>query len=320
MLPQGARPKLPPAPQAVQHGIEYNGLTWLDFMYPRIEQMAYLHQTYGFHQLHLNDVLTSLQRPKIDDNDESHYLFVVLHFPVFNEMMRLPQISEVDIFVGSDFVVTAHDGRLKPLLRLIQTTQNEASRKELMARGPGYLLYRLVETLIEHTLPMLYQLDEKLDRLDERIFTDNVQHSVEELSFLRRDIISMRRIIKPNMPVLNSLTHRERPFLRLDEDVYFGDLVDELARGWDMLEEQKEIIEGLDATLSSLNSHRINDQMKSFTLISVIILPMTLFASILGMNVVIPFAEHPWALPASLAIMLTLAGAMYVYFRHRGWV
>jgi magnesium transporter len=144
--------------------------------------------------------------------------------------------------------------------------------------------------------------------------------TVQELSYLRRDIISLRRILRPNVLVLRSLANRERGFLRLDEEAYYGDLVDGLTRLWDMLEEQKEIIEGLDATLGSLTSHRINQEMKTFTIITVIMLPLTLVASIMGMNVFIPYAEHPLALPVTLGMMALLALAAVVFFRMKRWL
>jgi magnesium transporter len=261
-----------------------------------------------------------LQRPKIDDNDNPKYLFIVLHFPVFNEATRLSTVSEIDIFAGDDYLVTTHDMHLRPLVQLLQRAESEHDRPELMGRGTGYLLYLIIESLVDACFPMLYKLDEKLDRLEETIFEQDVQQTVEELSFVRRDIIALRRILRPNLPVVRSLAARERDFLHVDEDVYFGDLTDGLNRLWDMLEEHKEIIEGLDATLSSLTSHRINRETRLFTLISVIFLPMTLIASILGMNVMLPYSEHPLALPVALLLMAGLGAGMLVYFRHRNWI
>ncbi|GAB4195350.1 MAG: magnesium/cobalt transporter CorA [Roseiflexaceae bacterium] len=304
-----------------QRSISHAGLTWIDIQDPRPAQINALRERFGFHPLHLDDVLSRIQRPKIDDNPEQGYLFLVLHFPVFNKATRLPVISEVDIFVGDAYVITAHDGLLKPLVRIAdEAASSEQACTDLMGRGSGYLLYRLIATLIVACFPMLFRLDEKLDRLDAAIFEEDVLRTVQELSFLRRDIISLRRIIRPNIPVVRSLEVRERPFLHVDEDAYFGDLTDGLSRIWDMLEEQKEIIDGLDATISSLNSHRINREIKIFTVISVIFLPMTLVASILGMNLPIPFADEPLAFFASLLIMGALGGAMLLFFRLRRWI
>ena len=311
---------LPPAPQASQQSFEHAGLTWLVFRDPRQEHVSFLARQYHFHPLHIDDILSRSQRPKIDDSPEQEYVFLVMHFPVFDEVTRLSTISEIDIFVGRDFLIITHDGRLKPLRRLVQRADDLPMRAELMSRGPGFLLYSILAELTNACSPMLFRLYQKLDDIDERIFKDNVKATVEELSYLRRDIISLRRIIKPNIPVLRSLSSRERPFLQLDTATYFGDLSDNLATNWDMLEEQKEIIEGLDATLSSVSSHRINQEMKIFTLITVICLPMTLLASIVGMNVYMPLADHPFALPVLLLIMVALAFGMLAFFRRKHWV
>ncbi len=320
--PVAGSASLPPVRSATEQKIEYNGLKWLDMVKPGTEQVAFLRNQYNFHPLHLEDVLSRLQRPKIDDNPEDgeEYVFLVLNFPVFDKANRLAVTSELDVFVGHDYVITLHEGRLKPLMRLVKTATDEQSRGQLMARGSGYLLYRIIEALVISCFPMIYRIDQHLDRIETEIFGRNVHVIVQELSFVRRDIISMRRIIRPNQPVVRSLEVRDRTFLRLDEEVYFGDLTDGFAKLWDMLEEQKEIIEGLNATLDSLTSHRINEAMKMFTLISVILLPMTLVASIFGMNVTIPYADSPFALPVSLVIMIIPALAMYAYFRYKHWV
>jgi magnesium transporter len=308
------------APAAIRKQFTLASLTWVDVIYPSRDEIQSIGELYGFHPLHREDVLSRIQRPKLDDNDDEEYVFLVLHFPVFDEVERLSVISEVDIFVGADFVITFHDGRLRPMRRLVQTAGDERGSSLLLGRGPGFLLYRIVEALINYCFPMLHRLDEKLDALEEAMFRGDTRRTVQELSYIRRDIISLRRILKPNIPVVRMLASREREFLRLDEEAYYGDLVDGLTRIWDMLEEQKEIIEGLDSTLSSLTSHRINQEMKTFTLISVVMLPMTLLASILGMNVFIPFADHPFSLPIALLLMLLLAWGLFSFIRSRNMV
>ncbi len=302
--------------------IEHGGLIWLDFTRPGDEQVAFLNEKYGFHPLHLKDVLSRLQRPQIDDDLEREYVFLVLHFPVFDAERRISVVSEIDIFAGRDYIITLHDGRLKPLMRLVSSSVNsEQVREKIMNRGSGYLLYRIINTLINECFRMLNRVDVNLDRIEDDIFGRNVQQMVQDISYIRHDIISLRRIIRPNIPVVRSLEVQERSFLRLDEDVYFGDLTDSLAKVWDILEEENEIVESLNATLDSLTSHRINQVMKIFTLISVMFLPMTLVASILGMNVPLPILENaPWALPFSLLIMIGLAVGMYAYLRFKGWV
>ncbi|WP_129630440.1 magnesium transporter CorA family protein [Candidatus Oscillochloris fontis] len=316
LIPHSAPPPtVLSGPVSIQNCFTEGGLTWVDVAYPTRDDVLSIAGHYQFHPLHTEDVLSKLQRPKIDENEEAQYVFLVLHFPVFHAIDRLSIASEVDIFAGRDYVVTFHDGQLRPMRRIAQTADDERGRQLLMGRSSGFLIYRQIESMINYCFPMLYRLDEKLNALEESIFKRDVQSTVEELSYLRRDIIALRRILKPNIPVIRYLAARELDYLRLDEDAYFGDLTDGMTRLWDMLEEQKEIIEGLDATLSSLTSHRINQEMKIFTLISVIMLPMTLVASILGMNVAIPYAEHPLALPVTIAVMVVIAGGLYLFFR-----
>lgn len=310
---------LPPAPAAMQRCIQHGSLTWLDFSHAGPQQIAFLRDCFHFHPLHLEDIASRVQRPKLDDGDDGRYLLVVLHFPVFDEMARLSTLSEIDIFVGQDYLITVHDGKLRPLRRLVGVAEG-SGRAELMGGGVGMLLYRIVQALVDSCFPMVFKLDQHLDRIESAIFTARVVDTVQDLSYIRRDLISLRRILRPNLPVLRLLASREIALLRLDQDVYFGDQVDSLSRLWSMLEEQKEIIEGLDATLGSLTSHRINQEMKTYTLISVTMLPLTLVASILGMNVIIPYADHPWALPAVLVIMGLVAGMTLLIFRARRWL
>lgn len=316
-----APPQLPVAPREMQHEIEHDGLTWLDIRYPTEDQLAYLQDRFHFHPLHMEDVRAHLQRPKLDNAGEQHYIFLVLHFPLYSDLHRVSVISEIEFFVGRDFVVMTHDGKLRALQHLVRDAEEkDAQRAQLMGRGSGYLLYRAVEVLINACTPMVYHVYEKLDALDADMFRRNTPATVQELSFIRRDIISLRRIIKPNIAVLSELAKSDHDFLRLDEDAYVGDLVDGLTKIWDMLEEQKELIEGLDSTLFSLTSYRLNQEMKIFTLISVIFLPMTLIASIVGMNVAIPFATNPVAFWVCLVLMALVVGGMLLYFRRKGWI
>lgn len=311
---------LPTAPLATQRQFEYDGLTWLYLRDPRPEHARYLHEQFALAQSHQDDILARSPRPKIEEHVSPAYLFLVLHMPVRNELARLPVTSEVVIIVGDDFVVTICNGLLLPLLHLAQDAERPAGCQALLGRGAGHLLYRILRALIESCMAMLYRLDAALQEVDLTMFRAETLRVVRDLSYIRRDVISLRRIIRPNMPVVRAIAARPRPFLPLDAQTDFDDLTDNLARIWDMLEEQKEIIEGLNATLDSVTSHRINLEMRSFTLISIIFVPMTLVASILGMNVTIPFADHPLALPLSLVLMVGMAFGLLAIIRSQRWM
>jgi magnesium transporter len=314
-------PLQPPRPTPRLETLTYAGLRWIDIQQPSAAEMDYLRERFPFHPLDLEDCLSTVQRPKLDDYAAEGYLFIVLHFPRFNKRTRHTAMAEVDIFVGRDYIVTTHDGMLKPLAQLFLDAQgSEARRAQLMGRGAGYLFYCILDELVNYCFPIMDKIDQHTTTIESRIFDRNVRTLVEELSFVRRDIITLRRIIRPNIPVVRQLENRERAFLNLDEDVYFGDIVDHLNKQWDMLEDNRELIEGLNATLDSLTSHRINEVIKTLTIISVVLLPMTLLASIYGMNIGLPFADHGSAFLIVVGLMLTGATLMIAYFRWRDWL
>jgi magnesium transporter len=281
--------------------------------------MEYLRDEFQFHPLALEDVSSRLQRPKMDVYDE--YLFLVVHFPVHNKVTRSTSAAEVDIFVGHDYLISVHDGQLKPLVRMFDSALETAeARDALMGRSAGHLLYYVVDRLVDYCVPVVSKLAENVERIEEMIFKESGQATVQEISIVRRDLIALRRIIKPQMGVVGQLEHRRLPFVEEDIDVYFGDILDQLSQIWDTLEDQKEVLEGLSSTFDSLASHRLNEVIKALTVISVIILPLTLISGVFGMNVPIPYETSGYALAIITAFMLLTIVTMLLVFRRRRWL
>jgi magnesium transporter len=301
--------------------VVHEGLTWIDIVNPGPAEIAFLRDHYPFHPLNLDDCLSKTQRPKLDSYPEEQHFFLVVHFPVFDRDQRLPISGEIDIFVGQNYLVTVHDGRLKPLSRMLNVLSvDDKARAQLMSRGTGYVLYRMLDALVKYCFPMLGQIDTQLEAIESTLFQAKVRRTVEEISFVRRDIIALRRILRPDIALFRQLESNDFAFLELDEDSYFGDISDGINRCWDILEEQNEIIGSFNATLDSLTSNRINEIIKILTVISVVLLPLTLIASLYGMNVALPYSESPAAFVGIGSLMLLLAIGMIVYFRRTGWL
>lgn len=310
--------QMPARAGAQPRQIEYAGLTWLDLIQPTVAQVTTLRDRFGFDTLALEDVLSQIQRPKLDVYAENEYLFLVLHFPIFDKADRVASAGEVDIFVGPDYVVTAHDGRLKPLRRLFAAAAtDERARAQLMGRGPGYLLYRIIDALIKACFPMLYRVDDHLARIEANLFGRNARAIARELAFARRDIIALRGILRPNLPVIRMLEAHQHTFLRLDQAVYMGDLADGLHKLWDLLAEQKEVVEGLNATLDSLLVHRINQALQIVMAIVAVLLPLILVANIFAMNVDLPLAQYPSAFAILILVMIGLAAGAVALLRYK---
>jgi magnesium transporter len=302
--------------------IQAEGLRWVRIENPTALETAWLEEHFDFHSLDLEDVLSRNQRPKIDEYPD--YLFIVLHFPVFDRTVGRLNAAELDIFVGPDYLVTIPNQPLQPIEYLFERCRSkEELRDQLFARGSGYLLYRIVDDSFDYCFPMLRKIGNKLDTLEAEIFeAERSQEIVRDISNVKQEIINFRKVVRPQRTVLRDLENVKQRFLApdLDLEIYFDDIVDSHERIWDMLENYKEVVEGLEDTNESVLSHRVNDILRVLTAFSVIILPLTLIASIWGMNVGVPGegdSEDFYVVVGAMAVMLV---GILAYFRRRGWL
>ncbi|MFC2059267.1 magnesium/cobalt transporter CorA [Chloroflexota bacterium] len=306
-------------PEPNINSITWQKLTWINIEKPTELETDYLAQHYPFHPLDLDDCLSKMQLPKIDEYED--YLFMVFHFPVFNPQARVTTSSQVSIFLGEEYLITLHTGDLKPLVSLFKSCQtNERVREEHMSRSPGYLLYMILDRLVNYCFPILNKIGSNIQSVEDRIFGEKLRDTVREVAILRRDIISYQRIIKPQTEVLEMLEQREWPILKEDPEVYFGDIADHLRKIRDTLADHKEVVEGLSDTNNTLTSFRTNEVIRVLTIISTIMLPLTLVASLLGMNVWPMPVENPSAFAGIMIAMVVLVGGMLAFFRSRRWI
>ena len=296
-----------------------NKVSWINIINPSPEDIAHLRRYYPFHPLDLEDCLSSIERPKVDEYE--NYLFTVMHFPIYDPDARISRISEVDVFIGSGYLITLHDGELKPLVRLFEEChKDERARSKHMSRGAGQLLYGILDRTVDYVMRILTQVSGRIHQVEERIFTDDMRHIVEEISIIRRDVIALRRIIKPQIGVVSNLERKDRPFIREGMEVYFGDIADGFSRAWDELEDHREVIENLSSTSDSITSYRINETMRALTVISVLLLPLSLLAGIYGMNVPLPFDKNPHAFWGLGGLMVMMIVSLILLFRRRKWI
>jgi magnesium transporter len=301
--------------------IDGPGLRWVNIERPTPLECAWLEEHFEFHPLDIEDVLSRNQRPKIDEYPS--YLFIVLHLPVFDPQVRRLNAGELDIFVGPDYLVTIPNTELQPIEYLFERCrQKEELREQLFSRGSGYLLYRIVDDGFDYCFPMLRKIGNKLDGLENEIFDGRSEEVVRDISTVKQEIINFRKVIRPQRSVLRELETLKRRFLAPDMDleIYFDDIVDSHERIWDMLENYKEVVEALEDTNESVISHRVNDILRVLTAFSVIILPLTLIASLWGMNVGVPGEGDREDFYAIVGGMVALLVGMLIYFRRRGWL
>lgn len=315
------RPAEPEVLEPRVEQIESSGLRWVNIEHPGALERVWLEEHYNFHALDLEDVLSRNQRPKIDVYDD--YLFIVLHLPVFDRAAGRLGAAELDLFVGPDYLVTLPNQPLQPVEYLFERCRGkEDLREQLFSRGSGYLLYCLVDDSFDYCFPMLRKIGNKLDALEDDIFEGRSEEVVRDISNVKQEIINFRKVIRPQRPVLRDLEKVKQRYLasEIDLEIYFDDIVDAHERIWDMLENYKEVVEALEETNESVLSHRVNDILRVLTSISVIVLPLTLIASIWGANVHVPGEGNTTAFWVLLGAMIAVLVGMVFYFRRRGWL
>jgi magnesium transporter len=309
----------PPSAEPNVEVVERPGLRWINIERPGPLDRAWLEEHFDFHPLDYEDVLSRNQRPKIDEYDE--YLFIVLYFPVFDKTVGRLNAAELDIFIGPDFLITMPNTAIPPVEYLFERCRsNEEAHEALLSKGSGYLLYKIVDDAFDYCFPMLRKMGNKLERIEEDIFEGRSEEVVRDISNAKQEIINFRKIIRPQRAVLRDLERTKQRYLPEDMEVYFDDIVDASERIWDMLENFKEVVEALEDTNESVLSHRVNEVLRVLTSISVVVLPLTLIASIWGMNVGVPGEGDTTTFWAVLGLMTAMLAGMVTYFRRRGWL
>src|ERR687892_547511 len=257
-----------------------NGLPWLQINEPGPPEAAVLAERFGFHELDIEDVLSKRQRPKIDEYPD--YLFVVLHFPFYDKVVQRLNAAELDMFVGPDFLITLPNVELHPVTYLFTRCESDVE-------------------------------------LRDEIFKGRSEEVVRDISNAKQEIIAYRKIIKPERATLRVLERHMDRFIPEDSELYFGDIVDAAERVWDQLDNFKEVIEGLESTNESFIAHRQQYRLQILTVTSVILLPLTLIASIFGMNVLYPGEGTHEAFWLILGMIVALGVALLAVFRWRRW-
>ena len=302
--------------------IESDDLSWINIERPNAGDIYGLKDVFPFHELDLEDCLSRVQLPKIDEYP--NYLFTVLHFPLFNKKTKLTVSSQVSVFTGSNYVITVHSGNLRPLVRLFNECEKDAQFRATMMveQSSGMLMYRILDVLVDYCFPIVYKLNAMIDSLEEQIFDSKDKNLVRNISLLRRDILAYRRITRPQIGLFEILEKTQYSQLgNVDTGVYYGDLADHMRRLWADLDDLKEVIEGLHDTHSSLISNSTTETMRVLTIIATIVLPLTVVSGLYGMNVEpLPFKDTGAGFWFVLGTMGFIASAMILFFKIRRWL
>jgi magnesium transporter len=231
--------------------------------------------------------------------------------------------GELDVFLGPDYIVTLPNVELKPVTRLFRRcAESEEFRHQQFARGSGRLLYEVLDDLYDYCFPILDKIGLKLRQIDEEIddIAPRAKERVRAIHKVKQEIISYRKIVRPQRPTLRQLERQIERFLPEDLELYFDDIVDASERIWDNLDNYKEVVEALEDTNESLISHQQNDILYVLTIFSVVMLPLTFLTGFFGMNVHFPGFNTSEGFIVSLVLFLVTIVGMLSFFRYKKWL
>jgi len=302
---------------------EAGGLLWVDLAgEPKDVCEPILRGIFGFHPLAVDDALEEAHVPKVDD--WGSFLYIVMHAIIYqqDDADRVDTL-ELDVFLGKSYLVLHHDQPISAVDKVWGLCLRDARHLE---KGADHLLYRLVDELVAGYMPEIEEMDETIDGIEDQIFGKASSATVERLFALKRALLHQRRIIVPQREVLNKLARDDYAVIDAEARPFFRDVYDHLVRLHDINESMRDLVGGALDTYLSVVNNRLNEVMKTLTLITTVFMPLSFVVGFFGMNFFQPvsgslkaWTTNPAFLLAMAVLMLTPLG-MYFWMRKRAWM
>ena len=298
---------------------------WLDMENPTPDELAYLEKVFHFHPLAIEDATHRAQRPKLEnymqvaDVCQHGYYYMVIHGPDLESFKEHLQTKELDCFFSDRYLVTCHEKRMKSIEEVRDRAGSDAST--MLEKGIDWILYLILDHLVDTYIPILDNLEEELDTIEEHALTQPTPDLLVRIAAKKRELLDFRRNIGPQREVIAQLTRGEVPFIRESVRIYFRDVQDHLIRTVETVELYRDLIMGArDIYLSSVSNH-LNQIMKTLTIISVIAMPIMAVTSFFGMNFEKMPAIHS---PTGFWITMAFTGIFEVFviwlIKRKGWL
>lgn len=304
---------------------------WTDLQNPDRRDVEQLAERYSFNALNIEDCMTKFELPKLDSYDD--HFFVILHFPPLAQKVGISKNSQLSIFLGKDFVVTVHQGDLKPLVELVnicKTDVDQQRKDRLLGKSSGFLLHEIIDVLVDDLLHTSRKIIANLDEMEDRVF-DETKPVARGIALLRREINRLRRIANPLKRFVLEIAKNIKKFSeRGDEELtlYFDDVIDHIDKVIETLEESRETMEIYKDTDFVLSTEKTNKVLAVLTIIFTLAIPSTVIGTFYGMNVNLPggIGDSSTLLgPFTTFVIVILASAipailMFAYFKRLGWI
>ena len=323
--------------------VTHNGLSFINLNKPTEEQIKFLNKNFGFSLLNLEDYLYKTQIPKIETYKDYTLLVMDIPYiqqvnkvkkekvlssripiPIFPKAARKKRISvgEVDFFVGRDYVVVLHDETTPQIDELFEMCKiTSKHREELMGQGAVYLLYRIIDILVDASFSYIEDITTTIDAIDRQIEDSSSRSVIEDISMTRRNIVVFETMIKPALPIFADLEKGKYKELNGEMMPYWSNILDHLQKIWERLEDNKELIQGISSSHESILSNRSNELVKFFTVLTAMSFPFVIVNNLYSMNVKgLPYADSPWIVWVLFLVILSGGFTVVAYFKYRDWL
>ncbi|RMF22349.1 MAG: magnesium and cobalt transport protein CorA [Deltaproteobacteria bacterium] len=283
-----------------------------------VDRIRAIGEALDFHDLLLEDVLNVRQRPKCEEHGE--LLFTVVRMLRAGKRPTAVHSEQLSIVLGENFVVTFQERRgdvFDPLRERI-----EKGRGRVRKAGADYLFYAILDAVVDEYFPITERLGTRIDALEDAVLETPGPEILREIQTIRRRLTTLRKAAWPLRDVVAQLLRDENPLVREETKPFLRDVHDHVLRAIDSVEGQREILTGVQDLLAASIGNRMNEVMKTLTLIATIFIPLTFLAGIYGMNFEhMPELAWPWMYPLAFwGLCLVIGAAMLGYFRYRRWL
>jgi magnesium transporter len=293
-------------------------VTWINIDgVHQVEVMEKIGAHFGIHSLILEDIMHTVQRPKMEDFED--YIFVVVKMIYYDEREDEIKAEQVSVILGTNFVISFQEKQGDVFDHVRERIRKNKGRIRKMK--PDYLAYTLIDTIVDHYFIVLEKLGEKIEGVEEELVTNPTSATLQTIHTLKRELIFLRKSIWPLREVISLLERGESTLIDESTGIYLRDVYDHTIQVIDTIETFRDMVSGmLDIYLSSI-SNKMNEVMKVLTIIATIFIPLTFIAGIYGMNFkYIPELEWHWGYVAALILMGVIAFGMVMYFRNKKWL
>ena len=293
------------------------GLLWVDIEDVTNEDAELLSNVFRFHPLAVEDCVSkNIHPPKIDDFEG--YLFIIVHGINYYIESDVVETTELDLFVGKNYVVTSHDVPMRSVSSMLERVRKDGRP---MRRGVDFLAHDFIDALVDNIMPTIDEMNDKSTTIEAEALQEPKRETLASIMQLKRSILALERVLSPQRGIVDRLSRGEYALIGERARIYYRNIYDHLLRIEMLTYNLRDMVESTLSTYLSSVSNRMNEVMKVLTLIATIFIPLTFLAGIYGMNFAnMPELQWRYGYFSILIVMAVIGISLVVYFRRRSWL